>query len=229
MSRPRRIGLALLILLGLAALWLWHLSTLGPAWYAPPNPHDQTVIALADTVEYRLVEEVQKLRPAQDNRWTLRVRQQQINAWLAARLPKWIAHEHGSEWPSKLGTPQVRIEADGLSVALPVIEGGGQRIFVARIIPQLADGQLKVQVERIAVGRIGLRGESIANLLAMLADHAPQLMDDPQVRSIIDALEQRDSIKPEFELSDGRRIQLLNMRLADGWIDFDVVTLPPVE
>lgn len=229
MSRPRRIALTLLILLGFGAAALWHLSTLGPRWYAPPDPSDQTVVALADAVEYRLVEEAQKLRPAQDNRWTLRVRESQVNAWLAARLPKWIAHRHGQQWPSNLGTPQVRMEPVGVSVAVPVVEGAGRQVLVARLVPQLAGGQMNVWIESVALGRIKLRGESMADLVQFLADHIPQLVENANVRPVIAALEQGDSFTPEFDLSDGRRVRLLNFRLADGWIDFEVVTLPPIE
>lgn len=225
--RIRRYLLALLIVIALAIFIVWRLSWAAPAWYAPPNPHDETVLALADTVEYRLVEEAQKVRPASSELWTLRVRQEHINAWLSARLQKWIAHDHDLEWPAQLGTPQVRIEPAGISLALPIGEGTHRRTLLARFTTVMNDGIIRVTVDRVALGRVAMPGEPLSNLLSALSKAAPDAFNNTQIKSLIDALSHDSQINPILELPDGRRIQLLDVRLNERWIDLTATTLPP--
>lgn len=224
--RWRRLLLGLFIIVIACGFALWRLSRIAPSWYRPPDPHDHRIILLADTVEYRLVEEAQKARPAEQDRWTLRVHEGQINAWLSARLPKWIAHQGDAEWPEALGTPQVRIEPSGISLAVPMIQTDSARTLVARFKPAMSGDRLQLHVDRLALGRVGLPGEPLANLLQWLEKIAPQTLQSQQVQPVIELLAQRKPIDPQIELSDGRRVKLLELRLGDGWLDVSAVTLP---
>src|SRR5688500_13285802 len=156
MSRFRRIILALLILLATGVFVFWQLTRIDPAWYEPPDPTNQKVIALADQVEYGLLEHAQRIRPQQE-RWSIRLTQVQINSWLSARLPQWLAHR-GEQWPPQLGTVQVRLESEGISVAVPLIDNGSSRTIVARVKPVVSDGKLRLDVNQVAMGRIALPG-----------------------------------------------------------------------
>jgi len=225
-SHGRRfILLALVAAIVVTVLVLWRLSWIAPAWYAPPDPKNQRIIALADTVEYRLVEEAQKIRAPESDHWTLRVEDSQINAWLSARLPKWVAHEEGLVWPAQLGTPQIRIQPEGISMALPIMQSGAARTVVARIRPEMFRGALQLQVDRVALGRVSLPGEPLTNLLERLTAAAPQLIDDPRTKSALDLLSQSRNIDPILKLEDGRHIRLIGFTLGDGRIDLSVQTL----
>lgn len=227
--RRRFILLALLeavaIAIVIAALVLWRLTWTAPDWYAPPNPSDQAIINLADTVEYRLVEEAQKIRPPQADHWTLRVQESQINAWLSARLPKWIAHEGDITWPPQLGTPQIRIQPEGISIALPIDRNGSSRTIVARLKPAMAGEMLVFRIDRLALGRISLPGEPLANLFQRLTAAAPQAADDPRIKTALDLLSRGQGVDPNLKLQDGRRIRLINFTLGEGRIDLIVQTL----
>jgi hypothetical protein len=198
------------------------MTWIAPAWYAPPAAHDAAASELADRVEYGLIQQAQKVREPQEETWTLRIRQDQINAWLATRLRKWIEHEGGS-WPARLGTPQVEIDGGALSIAVPVLHNSSPRFIVARILPEIENQRLQLKLDRVALGRISLPGEPVANLLKLIGDASPR--DTPQIENILGALEQRDAIDPRFRLSDGRRIELLKLRLGDGLIDITAKTL----
>jgi hypothetical protein len=84
---------------------------------------------------------------------------------------------------------------------------------------------LQLQIDRAALGRVGLPGEPLANLLQTLSQAAPEALSHPQVQSLLDLLSQRRQVTPIFELEDGRRIQLLDVRLGEGVIDLTVLTV----
>src|SRR6185503_12670556 len=118
--RVGRLLIVLFLLAVIAGLVLWRLTWTAPRWWAPPNPRNAQVAALADHVELRLIEEAQRIRPVEEP-WTIRIRQEQVNAWLSAKLPQWIEHlrrDEQLEWPQQLGTPQVKFDRDGISLGL---------------------------------------------------------------------------------------------------------------
>lgn len=225
----RRILIGLILMAVICAAGLAWLTWSAPAWYEPPSPEDRKAVALADKVEYRLVEEVQKIRPLERDEWTLRVHDGQINAWLSVRLPKWIAHQENAQWPEQLGTPQVRFQPKGVSVALPLREGRFTRTLVARFIPAFVDGKLQLRVDEVSLGRINVGGEPLAKLIELLESVNPEALRSAQVQPIIDLLSQGELVEPELELSDGRRVKLLNVRLGEGTMDLTAVTTPARE
>lgn len=225
MSRLRRIVLALLILAALGALALWEFSRMAPSWYEPPDPGDPHVAALADQVEYGVLQQAQKIRAPDESRWSIRLSQDQINSWLSARLPQWVAHQGGA-WPAQLGAPQIQLEPEGISLALPINPDGRlKRTVVARLVPQLTDRGLVVELERLAFGRIALGGEPLSELLEALRDAAPELWDDPDAQRIVAMIADQAPVDPVFELADGRRVRLIEVKHGPAWVDLAAVTL----
>lgn len=217
------ICFAFAALLAIAAIVIWRMSYVRPVWYAPPDVRDEAVVALADRVEYRLVQESQRIRP-EDETWTLRIREEQINAWLAARLRQWLAHE-GREWPAALGTPQIRIEPQAVSIALPIGDRDQPRYLVAQFAPHIVNGQMQIALERVQFGRVSLPGEPVANIVKTLSNAAPDSLQLPPIRDAIERLQQRENMAPEFELADGRRVQLIDVALRSGAIDVTARTI----
>lgn len=218
-----------LVLLAGIVLGLWRWSSLPPTWYQPPDPHDQRVQMLAERVEYRLVEELQKIRPPRDN-WTLRIRDEYLNMWLAARLPQWIEHDSALEWPPQLGTPQLRFESAGISAAVPLQVGRSRRMLVVRVWPTInADGELCVRLDRVAMGRISVAGEPFAALAATLSGAAPSVMEQAHVQETLKVLQGDRAISPIINLADGRRVRLVELRLGDGDVDLTFETLDDVQ
>lgn len=225
-----------LILLGACALVVggaiavWQMTRIAPAWYAPPPVADPAIIELADRVEYRLVQEAQQIRPDENPPWTLRIREEQINAWLAARLRKWIEREQDGEWPEHLGVPQVQLSKQGISIAVPIQSDSSQRIIVARIHPAILSGRLTLELDQVAIGRLTIPGAPLSYLSQAIldpgttdADHAEQSDWPTQVLRLLDGSE---SIEPILTLSDGRRVQLLDVHCDEGVIDLTARTLP---
>jgi len=232
MKRPRRLWGCLLILLvfvlALAggAAWLWRQAHATPVWYSPPDPGAQPVATLAETVEYRMTEEFQKIRG--EDIWTLRILEEQINAWLAARLPEWIDHEPDLNWPGEFGIPQIRVDGRGIDLAVPVGVGDRSAVLIARLAPEIVGGQLHLNLEQAGIGRLSLPGEPAERLMSAIEQVAPGgALDDEAVRRLLGVLSGEEGISSLVDLSDGRRVELLDLTLGDGMIEITSRTLPP--
>ncbi len=221
-SSPRRrrvlIGTVLLavMLAGAAGVTLWRLAWMAPArWPDVAADHRQTTV-LADRVEYRLAEEAHMVRPADDS-WRLRITDEQVNAWLAVRLPAWIAHAQNVEWPPQLGTPQVHFAEGAIHVGLDYDDDGRRRYLVATLQPRVLDGQLALVLQGVAFGRLTIPGASVRTLIETYRDVVPErFLEDPSVKRIIDLLVDEQRIDPVVSLSDGRRVRLVEIRAGEG-------------
>ena len=234
---PRRrvkrllLGLVLsLLLIGAGlAYTAWRLSWQQPSWYAPPNPSDARVVMLADDAEYDVLEQTQKVR-SQKERWTVRLTAEQINAWLAARLPAWIEHDANIDWPKQIGTPQVLIDSGGLRVAVPVTAGEGAATFTRTVVgtlqPSMADdGRLSLKLKSIALGRVWVPGEPLTKLVNAVKDASPEFLNHPQVQRAVDILAGQRTLSSDYDLADGRRVRVKEVRLVNGAIEVSAVTL----
>lgn len=218
--------LPLVVLLLLAGLALWRFAVIEPRWYHPPDPADARVAALAERVEYRLVEEAQKVRQPGAS-WTLRIREHQVNAWMVSRLPKWLANQPDLTWPAELGTPQMRIEDDRLSVAVEVFDNGQSHFLVASVVPTIEDDQMRLVLERVAIGRVAVPGAPLDGLLEVLGRAGTIDRSDPGLNRLLDVLAGRQAIDPMFHLADDRRVRVLGLRCQSGMIDVTCRTEPP--
>lgn len=221
----RRI-LIIFVVLGVAlGLLLIYIGPTTPNWYQPPSPQDEQVVALADRVEYRLLEETRKIRDEEDP-WTLRIRQEQINAWLSARLPAWIAHEQNTTWPDQLGTPQVRIDENRMLLALPIGPPDSRRVVVAQIDPKITKTQgLTLKLTAVRFGRLSVPGNPVAVMIDTIKRFGGDQVDEAALDSISDLLSGRRGIDPVLNLQDGRRVEIMSLSCRDGMVDLTSRTL----
>ncbi len=220
----RRIALVLLLGTVGFVIAIGTLTRSVPEWYEPPSAAAPEVVDLADRVEYRLVEETQKIRPAEE-RWTLRVREPQVNAWLAVRLPDWIAHEKNMQWPAEVGMPQVHIGDDVISLALPIEVRGFQRVVVAHLVPRIEGRQLWLQLQGIQLGGISVPGDPIPVLTRLVQSGAAGKIDSGDWQRLVDILTGREPLEPVLQLSDHRRVELLDVRFTSGALDLTSQTV----
>ncbi len=221
----RRTILSLFILLGIVSgiiLFLRHLQNQPPPWFNPPNPADPAVVELAETVEYRLLEELQKIRPPGEP-WSLRIREPQINAWLAARLPDWIAHESDLDWPAELETIQIHLESEGLTLAAALPDDS---VYSVRLLPVIERQQLSWTVNRAAVGSLAIKGDPLKFITRRLLPHLNGLLNS----STRDLLQNSSGTLPATHtLEDRRRVILQNLTLRAGALDLTASTNLPIK
>jgi uncharacterized protein YpmS len=210
------MAIAAVLVIAAAGSVVWRLTWVAPAWYAPPDRADPQVAQLAQRVEYRLVEEAHRIRPPEES-WSLRLRQEQINAWLAARLADWASHDQRLAWLASLDPPQVSLTAGGALLAIPIPHGDRQRIIELDIAADLVDGRVKLMVNRVAVGRVSMPGSPLATLLDQLSG-LPTL--DPstqqQMRETIELLFGGRAIDAALTLDDGRVVRLDDLHVGEG-------------
>lgn len=223
--RPLRIALLLAALAFVATpLVLWRMSRMPPSWWARPEAGDAAVRDLASRVEKRLAEETHKMRSAEET-WTLRIREEQVNAWLAARLPAWVAHERNVEWPGQLGPPQVRFVPEGIDVAFELLEGGHARYVEVRLLVAIEDGRIRLGLDGAALGRIPVPGEPLDFIRPYAVEAIAEHVDAADLDRVAGLLSGRDSVEAVVELSDGRRVRLVALRHGEGVLDLTCRTL----
>jgi hypothetical protein len=228
-GRRRRILGSLLVLCMIfigGAAWVWSRARLAPTWYVPPDPADEQVAELAERVEYGVVEEFHRIREEPEP-WTVRFREQQLNAWLAARMPEWIAHEQNFAWPEELGTPQIHVDGEHVNVAIEVRTNGSSRVVTARVTPEIVGDRLHIRLDRVGLGRVAMPGEPAERLVKLVEEISPNtVLSDAATKRVFDILSGREPLDAIVELSDGRRVELVGFRIENGIVDVTSRTLP---
>ncbi len=214
-----RILTSLFVLAALGAGVLWLMANSAPSWYAPPDPADEQVAELAESVEYQLVERFHKIRPESEP-WTVRIREGQINAWLASRMPEWIAHDQSFDWPEGLGTPQVHFSEEGVSLAVAAHLQDTERVLVTRLTPEIVDGRLRFSVDRMGIGNLRLPGHSIDKLIGLINRiSSGAALDANAAEGLADILAGEQDFDSHVDLADGRRVEIIDLALSDGVLD----------
>lgn len=216
-----RVLVALAILVGAGAFVVWQLTWVAPMEYRPADASDARIVDLAEKVEYRLLEEAQKIRDPQDT-WTLRVREEQINAWLTTRLEDWIAHEQQLKLPKSVRRPQVAFHEDGVRLFFEVLlpDSDRPRVVAADVMPRVDEQGLWLTVEGVSFGMIPMRGRPIERIARLIEQLAPEgSIDRPAMQRAMDLLSGQQPVASVIELADGRLIHILSMEHAAGYID----------
>jgi len=222
----RRILLALLLVAALAGVALWFRSTAKPEWWAPPNPQDPHVQEVAETVEYQLVEQAQLVRPAEET-WGVRVQESQVNAWLAGRLPKWLAHHDLRQVTESIRIVQMRFEDGAVIIGAEIEDGLQARVVSVRLLPELADGRLALVADSVAVGKLSIGAAPIDAVLEELRDViSSEVLESPAVVQMVETLRGDRTWPAEFKLADGRFVELLEFSLERGSFAATCRTLP---
>ena len=184
------------------------LSFMTPGWYAPPASDDEPAAALAQNAEFRLVEELQKIRESGEP-WKLRIPDQAVNAWLALRLEAWLAHDDRPSWPEFMTAPQVHSTPAGVYIAV----GINQNVVGLRIQPTIEDGRILLQVQGGLLGRLPLPSPP-SNLLMALQESAAE--GDEAAGIAVAYLLDGEGVPARLELVDGRRVEFEEVVLEDG-------------
>ncbi len=213
-----RRAILTLAVLGLlaAAVVVWELSWQKPTWWAPPEPADARVAEVAQQFEYSLIEQAHTVR-ADDELWSVRIHDRHVNAWLASRLPSWLAHSQELEWPGGFGQPQVRFEPGGVTVAIELAGKGRQRFVAVRLVPTMVADQLRLVVDEVSLGKLTIPGKPIGEVMARLKEAAPSgFVDDPAVQLAMQWLLEGRLLDPVATLADGRIVRLVAVRCEQG-------------
>lgn len=203
-------GTVLLVSLLVIGLFL---ASAVPTIHDPPSADDPAVIAVAETFEQNFASELTRVRPDQEP-WGVRVREEDLNAWLWTRLGPWIAHAHGTSAFGSEPMLQAHVSVDRVVLST-------ESVTVA-FDPRVVDQELQIRsTSGTALGRLPLPGF----IFELLIDSSPLtgLGDSLLDGAGEDGGEDGELLrKPygwvlpnRYELHDGRRIELLEIQLDE--------------
>jgi hypothetical protein len=214
--RPPRAGciVVLIALSALGALAMLAALALIPSVGRPPFPADAA--ARGEALEQAVIAAVTKVRDPAGETWAIAIEAADINAWLATRLPKWIAHD--PELADFAGATAVRIaSSDGaLFVEAPVGPAALGLVGTVRMPMELEDAPgarllLDVGAARIGLLPVPLAAEGWASAGALTEELARFERRYPDRR---------------IRLADGRFVEVRAISCEDGWIKIRFATLP---
>ncbi len=197
-----------------------------PGWYRPPGPDHEPAVQLAEIAERRLAEEVHLIRES-DEPWSLRIREDQVNAWLALRMPDWFSHHTDWKWPAGLGTPQVRFRTDRILLAVRIDTAYGRRTFVIHFAPEVDEqSRFRPRVSGLGIGRLGTAGVSGQRVHDLLQSFQPGIAERPEFLEWMEILTGDRALDARFRLADRREIIVERIRLGPGTLDVRARTRP---
>ncbi len=202
--RPRTLRRFLLLVPLVVAALVALAAFLSPPWWHPPASSDPERLRRAEALEQGLAAEGSRVRGAEASAWNIRILEEDANAWLALRLPRWLAHDRDLPWPADVACVQVHFRAPDL-VDVGVQRGG--RVEVGSFRLSLEGGRLKVELTGGGVGRLRIP-------LGRLVDPAQFL---PELAAPVDS---------EVRLVDGRRVRVEDLECLDGELRLSLRTLP---
>ena len=198
-----------------AGLWAWRLARAAPEWYAPPAIDDTESINIANDIEYEVQQQLHFYE--EDEAWELEVSQKEANAWLATRLPEWVQHEGGGQWPQGLGQPQIQLQDDAIDIAFALSADSPGEIVVARVRPQVSNGELRLSLAHVGVGQLTLPGSPTERLLELLEGSLPDGRGaSSAVHDIVSLLSGQRGIDARVDLSDGREVLVTDFQIRQG-------------
>lgn len=186
-----------------------------PEWFAPPAATESRG-ERAWQVEQRFAEEFTKIR-RDEPLWGLRIREADLNVWLADRLKPWV--EHRGRWPEQLGDVQVRLSPDAVVLGVELLDLDTVA-FLEGVPVAGEDGSISLEWTAAGLGRLRIP------------------WPDRRVRSAIlgrigggelagfDALLDGVAVPGEIPLPDGRVVSVLGGEIGDGEAVLELVTAP---
>lgn len=232
-------GAGLLIVGAVSAAFLLAVGLTGraPAWWRSIDPSNPATLRTGTDLEAALVEEFSRVRPAaadlspsqpgpwRSEDWAFSIPASDANAWLNARLPKWLANRATPvTLPPELVQLQVEFDQGLVHVGALVRHGDASRILSATLVPRLAaDGSLWFTATWLQAGRLPVPAGWILQRAAdPKRDYLPErLRRLPETVAMLRAFAGEIPIihTPVVSLGDGRRVRLLSLAARDGRLE----------
>ena len=188
-------------------LAVWLLATGKPSYYRPVDPQDAVAREHAAQLEQSLASQATRVRPVEAETWQMQVDQDQVNQWLATRLPQWLANQGVDT--AELGAfnnlmvgfvdGNVELAAEARAIGLD---------SVLRLIYQPRDNgpqqPMTLELTGIASGHLPLPKQTV---LDQLVERTPE----PQRPQMIEARRMIEALDLSLPLQDGRLVSIVAM------------------
>lgn len=212
LAAQRRIVIGALAAIGAvtAALILTAaLARRAPSWWRSAATDPASGPDLAERVERAVASRLHKWEDSTDP-WTIAITQEQANAWLTARAPRWAANRAA---PGAPPLPDIRVRFQPGAITAGLRPHGSPYIFTARISPTITpEGALAAHADAISAGSLPVGAAPIARLISSLSENLPRADDATATLGPRGAL----LANPRLTLDDGRLITLRSVSVEQG-------------
>jgi len=158
-----------------------------------------------------------------DEPWTVRMTDEDVNAWLEHRLESW-AENRSMDVPSGFTAPRVRVIDGRVAVGIASPDPRVPGILTVEFTPEFSSaGELVAGNRSFTMGRLPLPNPE---MLGRLSNTIKQQARGTPMQDVFDALlESGKSLPSNLTLSDQRRVSLRGLSLReDGSIDLTLAT-----
>lgn len=200
---------SVLVLLLLIMLLLVVVGSRRPAGFDPPTLDDPVVIDRAGHFEQRFAAEVTLVRE-EPVPWAVRLQEEDVNAWLWVRLPAWVAHFEGAGAFGADSMFQIRFLPDRIVICTESV--------AMAFMPRVGDGELHLSAA--PGGALGRLPIPTTLLDALVGSIDLEALVGPMTDELGGDLVTRKGgawhLPNRITLVDGRRVELLEVRLEEG-------------
>ncbi|MBL8764978.1 MAG: hypothetical protein JNM07_11980 [Phycisphaerae bacterium] len=240
-SRPARFwvlraGLVVAALVCVFTLVLLGLTRQRPDWWCALDAADPRTAETARAVENGVQTVLSRVRgrdpadPSRSEPWSVSLKAADANAWLNARLPKWVENQtRRGGWPEQIREVQVEFRDGHVLIGARVRSGDGDRVLAAVLRPRIdPDGSLWIPATRLALGRLSVPASWVFNADVGLASlQVPaELRELTEARGLFGALAGIEAVSrtASLRLADGRRVRVRAINAHDGLLDLTFTT-----
>lgn len=213
--------------------WGWSRAAGRPEWWTAPVGDVQMRSTTASNLENSVVTALHKQRGTggSEQEWTLTLTEDEANAWLSTRLPKWAANQFPDSpaGDGTIGLVQARFEPDMIRLGIQFFFGSGEHrsetgqepetvvpleqdpagghVMSLSVRPEIdtADQKLSLRIDALAIGRLALPASQAISVLGDLLEGVPE------AKSAVSGL----PISPMIRLVDERSVRLVDIEVQD--------------
>lgn len=209
--RPRKKWVVIGVIVAVVVVLLWIPSCYYirarsyPAYWSPTAP-DAGMARRADALERRITSDITLVRES-DPTWTLELTAAQMNEWLAARLPRWLANQGAG---GEIGQAMVVLREGELELAIEAMSGDTPwliRLVCDPLPPpedeSNANAPARLRIREVYVGKLPVSFDTIASMAGGSLDE--------DGRAALDDLAK--GLPMVGDLGDGRIVSVLDMRI----------------
>jgi len=238
--------MVLIALTSVALLSASFLASRAPAWW-PVRSNPRTEAVIAADLENAVVNQLHAARPMEGPSegqklsesagqtegqptgwtsalWSVSLSESDANAWLAARLPKWLANQDDPiEWPAELSVVQSGFEEGRLQVGAQVLDGRQTRYVSCQLRLWIDDrGRLWAPADWVRLGRLAVPAEWIVERAFGAAKPISRTIGAAHAsQRVAAALRGEEPLldNPVLKLADGRHVRLVRLLLKNGHVE----------
>ncbi len=212
LASQRRLVLGALAAIGAVTAALILAAALArrpPSWWAAAATDAATGPDLAERVERAVASRIHKWEDS-TSPWTIAITQEQANAWLAIRAPRWAANR---ATPGAPRFPDLRVNFQPGAIAAGLQTPGSPYVLNLRLTTAVTpEGALAAHAGSMSAGSLPIGAAPLERAIAALSENLDKASDATA------ALNRRGALlaTPQLTLDDGRRVTLRAVRVEQG-------------